>query len=97
MATANPEHECRRVRSLSPKQTVLLDRFGSISAKRNEALHYLPTLSIDRSDRLAFSVDALEAYAMAWLARQTLEGQPGNLAEVTGARGARILGAIHPA
>jgi len=34
---------------------------------------------------------------MAWLARQTLEGQPGNLAEVTGARGARILGAIHPA
>ena len=58
---------------------------------------YLPALSIDRSDGLGMSVDALEACAMAWLARQTLEGQPGNLAEVTGARGARILGAIHPA
>jgi len=58
---------------------------------------HLPALSVDRSDRLGLGVDALEACAMAWLARQTQEGQPGNLAEVTGARGARILGAIQPA
>jgi anhydro-N-acetylmuramic acid kinase len=58
---------------------------------------YLPRLSIDRSDRLGLSVDGLEACAMAWLARQTLQGHPGSLAEVTGARGPRILGAIYPA
>lgn len=41
--------------------------------------------------------DWMEALAFAWLARQTLHGQPGNLAEVTGAQGTRILGAIYPA
>ncbi len=41
--------------------------------------------------------DWVEATAFAWLARQTLCGLPGNLPEVTGAAGARILGAIYPA
>ncbi len=39
----------------------------------------------------------VEPVAFAWLAHQTLASQPGNLAEVTGARGPRILGAIHQA
>lgn len=39
----------------------------------------------------------VEAAAFAWLANQTLLGLPGNLAQVTGAKGARILGAIYPA
>jgi len=41
--------------------------------------------------------DFVEAMGFAWLARETLAGRPGNLASVTGAAGARILGAIHPA
>ena len=41
--------------------------------------------------------DFLEAMAFAWLARETLAGRPGNRPEVTGARGARVLGAIYPA
>lgn len=47
----------------------------------------------------AFGVDPdfLEATAFAWLARQRLLGLPGNLAAVTGARGPRVLGAIHAA
>ena len=47
----------------------------------------------------AFGVDPdfLEATAFAWLARQRLLGLPGNLPAVTGARGPRLLGAIHPA
>jgi anhydro-N-acetylmuramic acid kinase len=41
--------------------------------------------------------DYLEAMGFAWLAKQTLAGLPGNLPEVTGARGLRILGGIYPA
>jgi anhydro-N-acetylmuramic acid kinase len=41
--------------------------------------------------------DFVEAMGFAWLARQTLAGRPGNLPGVTGARGPRVLGAIHPA
>lgn len=39
----------------------------------------------------------VEPVAFAWLARQTLQGLPGNVPEVTGAKGERVLGAIHPA
>jgi anhydro-N-acetylmuramic acid kinase len=41
--------------------------------------------------------DWVEAMAFAWLARQALAGAPGNLPEVTGAKGPRVLGAIYPA
>ncbi len=39
--------------------------------------------------------DFVEAALFAWLARQRLANMPGNFPRVTGARGARILGAIH--
>ena len=39
----------------------------------------------------------VEATAFAWLARQTVLGRTSSLESVTGARGARILGAIYPA
>jgi anhydro-N-acetylmuramic acid kinase len=42
------------------------------------------------------AVDHVEALAFAWLAREALAGRPGNLPGVTGARGARVLGAIYP-
>jgi anhydro-N-acetylmuramic acid kinase len=46
---------------------------------------------------LGVSVDVVEALAFAWLARETIARRSGNLPGVTGARGARILGAIYPA
>ncbi len=49
------------------------------------------------TDELGVDADWLEAYAFAWLARQTLHGLPGNLPDVTGARHPCILGAIYPA
>ena len=57
----------------------------------------LPTLKV--SDTLVRGLPPLqvEAAAFAWLARQTLRRAPGNLQKVTGARGARVLGAIYPA
>ena len=39
----------------------------------------------------------VEATAFAWLARQCVLGKTASLTSVTGARGARILGAIYPA
>jgi anhydro-N-acetylmuramic acid kinase len=39
--------------------------------------------------------DYLEATAFAWLARQRVLASPGNLPMVTGARGRRVLGALH--
>ena len=38
----------------------------------------------------------VEPLAFAWLARQTLLGEPASLPAVTGAKGARVLGAIYP-
>lgn len=39
--------------------------------------------------------DFVEAALFAWLARERLAGRPGNRVDVTGARGPRLLGAIH--
>ncbi len=41
--------------------------------------------------------DWVEAAAFAWLAKQRLEGKPGNLPEVTGAREAVLLGRLYRA
>jgi anhydro-N-acetylmuramic acid kinase len=41
--------------------------------------------------------DQVEALAFAWLAWAFGERRAGNLVTVTGARGARVLGALYPA
>jgi anhydro-N-acetylmuramic acid kinase len=46
---------------------------------------------------LGVDPDYVEAMAFAWLAKQCLEGGPGNVVGVTGAAGPRILGAIYQA
>jgi anhydro-N-acetylmuramic acid kinase len=46
---------------------------------------------------LGVDPDWVEALAFAWLARETIEGRPGNLAAVTGASGPRCLGCVYPA
>lgn len=54
-------------------------------------------IPVHTTDALHVGVDWVEAAAFAWLAQQTMLGQPGNLASVTGAKGPRVLGAIYPA
>jgi len=57
----------------------------------------LPGVVVESTAAHGVDPDFVEAMGFAWLARQTLASRPGNLPTVTGARGARILGAIHPA
>lgn len=56
-----------------------------------------PGLQVIATDALGLPALQVEAAAFAWLARQAIGGQPGNLASVTGAAGGRILGALYPA
>ncbi|HET7126513.1 MAG TPA: anhydro-N-acetylmuramic acid kinase, partial [Lysobacter sp.] len=57
----------------------------------------LPGTAVESTTAHGVDPDFIEAMGFAWLARQTLLGRPGNLPSVTGARGPRVLGAIHPA
>jgi anhydro-N-acetylmuramic acid kinase len=57
----------------------------------------LPQRRIDVTDSIGIAAEAVEAAAFAWLASRTLSREPGNLPEVTGARGPRVLGAVYPA
>jgi anhydro-N-acetylmuramic acid kinase len=65
----------------------LMRRLGELLAPR----------SLVSTARDGIDPDYLEATAFAWLARQRLLGLPGNLPAVTGARGLRVLGALHAA
>ena len=56
-----------------------------------------PGVDWSSTDALGVPADWVEAVAFAWLARQTVTGKPGSLAAVTGAKGARTLGALYPA
>lgn len=66
------------------------DLMGRLSA-------LLPGVQVLSSAERGLPPQEVEAAAFAWLARSTLRGEPGNLASVTGARGARVLGAIYQA
>jgi anhydro-N-acetylmuramic acid kinase len=55
----------------------------------------LPGLSVASTASVGLDPDFIEAAGFAWLARETLASRPGNLPSVTGARGPRVLGAIH--
>jgi anhydro-N-acetylmuramic acid kinase len=58
---------------------------------RDLAKNYL----IESTEKLGIPPDWIEAVAFAWLAKQTLAHNPGNLKSVTGAKRASILGGIY--
>lgn len=57
----------------------------------------LPGVQVESSQAAGLPPLQVEAAAFAWLAHRTLSGKTGSLESVTGARGARVLGAIYPA
>lgn len=56
----------------------------------------LPEVTVESTAAHGIDPDFVEAAGFAWLARETLSGRAGNLPAATGARGARVLGTIHP-
>ncbi len=52
---------------------------------------------VESSDMQGLDPDRVEAMAFAWLAQRAIEGKAGNVPQVTGAIGPRVLGAIYPA
>lgn len=55
----------------------------------------LPNIDINSSAEYGLNPDYIEATAFAWLAKQTMEHKVGNLAEVTGASRAVVLGGVY--
>lgn len=67
------------------RNRALMSRLGALLAPR----------AVETSEAHGVDPSLVEAAALAWLAKQALEGAPASLASVTGARGPRILGAIY--
>ncbi|MEK9953001.1 MAG: anhydro-N-acetylmuramic acid kinase [Curvibacter sp.] len=57
----------------------------------------LPGVKVGGSEAAGLPPLQVEAAAFAWLAHKALAHETGSLPSVTGARGARVLGAIYPA
>ncbi|WP_312647114.1 anhydro-N-acetylmuramic acid kinase [Stenotrophomonas sp.] len=55
----------------------------------------LPGVQVESSAVHGLDPEYVEAMGFAWLAQRTMDGLAGNLPSVTGAKGPRILGAIH--
>ncbi|HCA26988.1 MAG TPA: anhydro-N-acetylmuramic acid kinase [Betaproteobacteria bacterium] len=65
------------------------------STLRRALASLLPGVPLKLTDERGIAADWVEAFAFAWLARQTLHHAPGNLPAVTGAKHPCILGAIY--
>ncbi len=62
----------------------------------NRLAQLLPGTKVGTTAELGIAPDWVEAALFAWLASRTLAGLSGNAAIVTGAEGARVLGAVYP-
>jgi anhydro-N-acetylmuramic acid kinase len=62
----------------------------------NRLSHHLPGVQVVSSEMRGLPPLEVEAAAFAWLAAKTMRRETSSLPSVTGARGARVLGAIYP-
>jgi anhydro-N-acetylmuramic acid kinase len=76
-------------------QRVLVCGGGARNARLMQRLEScLPGIPVSSTQDYGIDPDWVEAAAFAWLAKQRLEGKPGNIPEVTGARKAVLLGRL---
>jgi anhydro-N-acetylmuramic acid kinase len=81
----------------APPRVLIACGGGALNAQLlRELSRQLPALNVATSATYGWPVSQVEAAAFAWLAKQTMEGKPGNEPQATGAKGHRVLGAIYP-
>ena len=87
------------LRATQPTTTRLLVCGGGVHNLRllERIRAALPGVLVESTAAHGLDPDFVEAMGFAWLARETLAGRPGNLPDVSGARGPRVLGVVHPA
>ena len=72
------------------------DLIGRLAQRLASAGRGTSVLSCASEEAGAIAPEHVEALAFAWLAKRCMAGLAGNLPEVTGAQGTRVLGAIYP-
>lgn len=86
------------LRHAAGSQRLIVCGGGALNTQLMRSLQaHLPALEVTSSEQQGLPPLQVEAAAFAWLARKTLHRETGSLQSVTGARGARVLGAIYPA
>lgn len=85
------------VRAHAPRVREIYACGGGVhNAALMEALRdALRGVALDTTAALGLDPDFVEAVGFAWLARARIQGERGNLPSVTGAREARVLGALY--
>jgi anhydro-N-acetylmuramic acid kinase len=77
-------------------ETLVVCGGGAFNLALMERLQTLaPDAHVCSSQALGIEPHLVEACAFAWLAQQTVQSKPASVPSVTGAKGARILGAIY--
>jgi len=78
-------------------QTLIVCGGGALNGHLMRRLSaHLPGIDVVSSETQGLPPLQVEAAAFAWLAFKTMQRETASLPSVTGARGARVLGAIYP-
>jgi anhydro-N-acetylmuramic acid kinase len=84
------------VQQYAPAASLYLCGGGAHNRALHDAIaHRGAPLQVQSTATLGLDPDHVEAVAFAWFAHRTLAERTSTLPSVTGARGARILGAIY--
>jgi anhydro-N-acetylmuramic acid kinase len=99
LTTFTAQAAAQALRDHSPAcQRLIVCGGGALNLHLMQALRIcLPGLEVVESGAVGMPPLQVEAAAFAWLAQQTIHREAGNWPAVTGARGARVLGAVYPA
>jgi anhydro-N-acetylmuramic acid kinase len=84
-------------RHAAPAQELIVCGGGALNGQLMHRLaHHLPRVQVVSSELRGLPPLQVEAAAFAWLAAKTMRRETSSLPSVTGAQGARVLGAIYP-
>ena len=85
----------RAVPAFAPQELLVCGGGARNGALMRRLAAQLPGLRVADTSVRGIAPEHVEAALFAWLAERHLQGLPGNIVAVTGARGPRVLGALH--